>query len=215
MRVVYLHGFASSPQSGKAQFFKRKLTEQGIDVEIPRLDAGDFERLSITGQLKVVDQTVASQPTVLFGSSLGGYLAALYAARHPEIERVVLLAPAFQFPSRWRQRYSAADLAGWKQAGTVPVYHYGENREMRLGYQLIEDSANYEEEPDVQQPTLIFHGTKDDVVPATVSQTFSANHPNAELHLMNSGHELTDVLDPMWAIVKDWLRSEPTPAPPK
>ena len=206
MRVIYLHGFASSPQSSKAQFFKRKLTEQGIDVEIPRLDGGKFEELSITSQLAIIDQAVAGRPAVLFGSSLGGYLAALYAAHHPEIERLVLLAPAFQFPSRWRQRYTPEELARWKHDGSVPVFHYGEKRELRLGYQLIEDCAHYEDEPDVHQPTLIFHGTKDDVVPAVVSQAFVATHPNAELHLMSSAHELTDVLDPMWSAVEAWLR---------
>jgi pimeloyl-ACP methyl ester carboxylesterase len=171
------------------------------------LDGGDFEHLSITGQLAVIEQAVTGRPTVLFGSSLGGYLAALYAARHPEIERLVLLAPAFQFPSRWRQRYSAEELARWKRECSVPAFHYGENREMRLGYQLIEDSAQYEEEPDVRQPTLIFHGTKDEVVPASVSQTFVSTHPNAELHLMDSGHELTDVLEPMWQVVRGTLFS--------
>ncbi|MEO5922743.1 MAG: YqiA/YcfP family alpha/beta fold hydrolase [Bryobacteraceae bacterium] len=205
MRVVYLHGFASSPQSGKAQYFKRKLNEAGVAVEIPQLDGGRFQDLTITGQLAVIEQAVAGQATVLFGSSLGGYLAALCAARHSEIKRLVLLAPAFQFPSRWRQRYSPEALAKWKSDGSVAVYHYGQNREMRLGYQLMEDSAKYEEEPDVQQPTLIFHGTKDDVVPAEVSQTFAKSHPNAELHLMDSGHELTDVLEPMWSVVQKWL----------
>jgi pimeloyl-ACP methyl ester carboxylesterase len=201
MRVVYLHGFASSPQSSKAQFFKRKLNAEGIDVEIPRLDGGDFEHLTITSQLAIVDQAVGGRPTVLFGSSLGGYLAAVYAARHPEIERLVLLAPGFQFPSRWPLRYSAEELARWKREGSAPVFHYGEKREMRLGYELMEDSLRYEDEPDVRQPTLIFHGTKDDVVLAEVSQTFAARHPNAELHLMDSGHELTDVLEEMWAVV--------------
>jgi pimeloyl-ACP methyl ester carboxylesterase len=205
MRVIYLHGFASSPQSSKAQFFQRKLSEAGVDVEIPRLDGGDFERLSITGQLAVIDKAVAGRPAVLFGSSLGGYLAALFAARHPEIERLVLLAPGFQFPSLWRRRYSPEDLSRWKRDGSTPVFHYGANREMRLGYQLMEDSAKYEDEPDARQPTLIFHGIQDDVVPIAVSQDFVATHPNAELHLMNSGHELTDVVDAMWSIVQDWL----------
>ncbi len=201
LRTVYLHGFASSPQSSKAQFFKRKLEAAGIEVEIPQLDGGDFERLSITGQLAVVDKAVGGRPVVLFGSSLGGYLAALYAARHAEVERLVLLAPAFQFPSRWRERYSEEDLARWQRDGSVPVYHYGEGREMRLGYQLIEDSAQYEGEPDVQQPTLIFHGVKDAVVPIGVSEQFAARRANVELRRMDSGHELTDVLEEMWGVV--------------
>jgi uncharacterized protein len=205
-RAVYLHGFASSPQSSKAQFFKRKLTGESIAVEIPRLDGGNFESLTISGQLAVVDQTVGDGPAILFGSSLGGYLAALYAARHPgAIAGLVLLAPAFQFPSRWRERYSPEELDRWKRAGSTSVFHYGENREMDLGYQLMEDSARFEGEPDVRQPVLIFHGTRDTVVPASVSEVFCARHPNAQLKLFDSGHELTDVLEPMWQTTREFL----------
>lgn len=205
-RVVYLHGFASSPKSSKAQFFKQRLNEQGIDVEIPRLDRGNFEALTITNQLSVIEETIANRPAILFGSSLGGYLAVLYAARHPDlIEKLVLLAPAFQFPSRWRQRYSAKDLERWQREGSTPVFHYGENRLIRLGYQFMEDSVQYEDEPDAPQPMLIFHGTKDDVVPYIVSETFCVTHPAAQLVLMESGHELTNVLNPMWQAVQNFL----------
>ena len=205
MRVVYLHGFASSPRSSKAQFFKRQLTASGVDVEIPQLDGGEFEHLTLTGQLRVIDEAVAGRPAVLFGSSMGGYLAALYASEHPEIQKLVLLAPAFQFPSRWRQRYTEAQLASWKAAGSTPVFHYGEGREMQLGYELMEDSERHPDEPDARQPALIFHGTKDDVVPAEVSLRFAAGHPNAQVHLLESGHELTDVLDAMWARTQEFL----------
>ncbi len=95
--------------------------------------------------------------------------------------------------------------------GSVPVFHYGEKREMRLGYQLMEDSTGYVDEPDFRQPALIFHGTRDDVVPPEVSRTFVAKHPNADLRLMESGHELTDVVEPMWAAVRTWLALPPRP----
>ena len=204
-RVVYLHGFASGPQSSKANFFARKLTECGVAVEIPQLDGGDFEGLTVTGQLAVIAQVVAGRPAVLMGSSLGGYLAALYASRHPEIERVVLLAPAFQFPRRFRERYADEDLERWKREGSVAVYHYGYQDECRLGYQFLEDASHYEDEPDFHQPGLIIHGTADSVVPVTVSQTFAAKHANVSLHLMESDHQLTDVLEPMWAVVHPFL----------
>ena len=42
-QVVYLHGFASGPDSSKAQFFRRKFAERGVAIEIPQLDEGDFE----------------------------------------------------------------------------------------------------------------------------------------------------------------------------
>ena len=35
-RVVYLHGFASSPHSSKAQFFRRKFAARGVPMEIPQ-----------------------------------------------------------------------------------------------------------------------------------------------------------------------------------
>ena len=206
-RVVYLHGFASGPQSGKARFFGRKLTECGVPVEIPQLDGGDFERLTVTGQLAVIDQAVGGRPAVLMGSSLGGYLAALYASRHAEIERLVLLAPAFQFPRRFRERYAPEELERWKRQGSAPLYHYGYQDERLLGYQFLEDAARYEDEPDFQQPALLLHGAADAVVPAAISRDFAARHPNVALHLLESGHELTDVLEPMWALVRPFLEA--------
>lgn len=209
MLIVYLHGFASSPQSSKAQFFLQKFTERAISVEIPRLDQGDFEHLTVSSQLKVVDQTVAGRNVVLMGSSLGGYLAALYAARHPNVERLILLAPAFQFPTRFRARYSQQELDGWKQRGSVPVFHYGYKEERALGFGLVEDSAGYEDEPDFRQPALIFHGVQDPVVPASASEKFVVEHPNTALQLLQSGHELTDVLDRMWLETVRFLDIEP------
>jgi pimeloyl-ACP methyl ester carboxylesterase len=177
-----------------------------VDVEIPRLDNGNFEALTITGQLAVIHAAVGAGPVTLFGSSLGGYLAALYAARHSQaVEKLVLLAPGFQFPSLWRRRYTAQQLDEWRRAGTTPVFHYGEQRTMQLGYRFLEDSLQYEDEPDARQPALIFHGTRDDVVPASVSQQFCATRPKARLVLMESGHELTDVLEPMWNETRKFL----------
>jgi len=198
MKFIYLHGFASSPQSTKAQFFRKRFGERGLALEIPSLDGGDFTGLSITSQLQIIDAAVAGQPSILIGSSLGGYLAALYAARHANIEKLVLLAPAFRFPSRWRERYSAEDLQRWQKDGSVPVFHYGYGREIPLGFQIMEDSRKYEDEPYFDQPTLILHGRLDLVVPASISTDFADRHLNVTLRLFDSGHELTDVLEDLW-----------------
>jgi predicted esterase YcpF (UPF0227 family) len=137
-RVVYLHGFASSPHSSKAQFFRQKFEATGVAMEIPQLDEGRFEELTISGQLRVVERAVGDQPAILIGSSLGGYLAALYASRQTaQVEKLVLLAPAFQFPRRWRERYSDQEWERWKSEGSTPVFHYGEGRERLLGYQFV------------------------------------------------------------------------------
>lgn len=203
--VVYLHGFASSPSSSKAVFFRSRFAERGVDVEIPQLDQGNFTGLTITGQLKVIADTVGDRRAILMGSSLGGYLAALFASRHESIEKLVLLAPAFQFPQRLRERYKPEELTEWKAQGSVPVFHYGYKEEIPLGYQFLEDSSRYEDEPEFNQPALILHGLRDPVVPAEVSQRYAARRPNVTLQLLDSGHELTDVLEALWAATARFL----------
>ena len=209
-QVLYLHGFASGPRSSKGLFFRDRFAAKGVPVDLPDLAAGDFEHLTLTGQLEVIDARVqALAPDVLMGSSLGGYLAALYAARHPGPRRVVLLAPGFGFARRWPESLGAEVLREWRERGWKDVYHYGENRPARLGYELIEDGRRYEDYPDVTDPVLVLHGTRDDVVPAAWSEKFAANRPNVTLRLVDSDHEMLDVLETLWeavwAFVKDGL----------
>src|SRR5712691_11493090 len=99
-RFLYLHGFASGPGSQKAAFFRRKFLARGVELRIPDLSDGDFEGLTLTRQLAVIDREAASGSVSLIGSSLGGYLAALYAARHAAVHKVVAMAPAFGFARR-------------------------------------------------------------------------------------------------------------------
>jgi pimeloyl-ACP methyl ester carboxylesterase len=196
-RVIYLHGFASGPSSRKAVFFRQYLEARGARVDVPDLAEGDFEHLTITGQLAVIGRSAPGEPVSLIGSSMGGYLAALYAARHPQVRKLVLLAPAFGFARRWPERLGPARMAAWRRSGTMEVYHYSEGRMRTLSPALLDDGAQYEDFPDFAQPTLIFHGSKDDVVPAVWSGEFAASHPNVRVEILDSGHELTDVLDYM------------------
>src|ERR1700679_2773410 len=117
MRFIYLHGFASGAQSRKAQAFQRALAVRGIELEIPDLAMGDFEHLTISGQLRVIEELVHGAPCRLTGSSMGGYLAALYAASHPEVERLVLLAPAFGFIARWQEMQGTVGIKRWRDTG--------------------------------------------------------------------------------------------------
>jgi len=196
-RIVYLHGFASGPRSSKALYFRTLLEGAGASVEIPDLADGDFEHLTITAQFDVIDRAVAGGPVALVGSSLGGYLAALYAARRPNVERIVLLAPAFGFAQRWPERLGPAAVAAWHRAGTIDVFHYADNCQRKLGYQFLDDGQRFEADPDFAQPALIFHGTHDDTVPVRYSEEFAANHPNATLEILDAGHDLLNVLDYM------------------
>jgi uncharacterized protein len=201
MRVIYLHGFASSPESSKAQFFARRFSELGVFCDVPALDGGDFEHLTLTGQLRIVESLIetSAEPVRLIGSSLGGYLAALCASRHPQaVDRVVLLAPAFCFASRYPQELGSEVMEPWKRTGSRNIFHYGFGEERPLRYDLIEDGSRYPDYPEFSQPALILHGRKDDVVPASLSETFAAAHANARLLVLDSDHQLTDVTETLW-----------------
>lgn len=195
MRFIYLHGFASSPASRKAQYFRTQFAQHEVDLEIPFLDQGDFSRLTISGQLGLVEKLLKGEPAVLVGSSMGGYLAALYAAAHPEIARIVLMAPAFGFASRWREMTGQTQLDAWRTSGWMDVYHYGERAKRPVHYSLLADALVYPGNPPFTQPALIFHGISDTVVPIELSRRFAVEHANTKLVELVSDHELGDVLE--------------------
>ena len=205
MRVLYLHGFASGVLSGKAQFFQSRMADEGISLEIPDLAAGDFENLTVSGQLRVVEQLVGNDTVVLVGSSMGGYLAALYASLHANAEKLVLLAPAFGFPLRWPEQLGPEKTANWRDSGYMEVFHYAENRQARVSWGLMEDAERWPAEPSFSQPGLIFHGTRDDVVPYEYSEWFAATHPNVRLRLLDSDHQLSDSVEVIWRETREFL----------
>ena len=104
---IYLHGFASSPQSGKAQYLRDRFDIKAkIKLNILDLNQGDFTNLSLTRQIR---QTVAAFPSqelpiILIGSSFGGLTATWVANKCPQVTSLILLAPAFGFLANWRSR---------------------------------------------------------------------------------------------------------------
>ena len=207
-RIIYLHGFASGPGSKKAQLFRRRFDERGLALEIPDLAAGDFEHLTVSGQLAVIESVARGEAVSLMGSSLGGYLAALYAARHPEVERLVLMAPAFGFGHRFLDSIGPAEAGRWRETGSRAVFNYAARREERLWWRLIEDALQFEEFPPAPQPTLLFHGRQDAQVPWHLSQEFARRHPSAHLELFDDGHELLESVDRIWAATVAFLGLE-------
>lgn len=198
LRILYLHGFASSPASRKARFFAERLAEEHCVLETPALDEGDFPHLTISGQLRLLERLLGGQPAILIGSSLGGYLAALYAARHREIERLVLLAPAFDFVRLWGESIGPQRLEDWKRGGVMTVFHYGQNRELPLFYLFLEDAVQFAAFPEFGQPALLLHGNQDSTVPVGSSVAYAEAHANTRLVRLDSGHEMTDALEQIW-----------------
>ncbi len=85
------------------------------------------------------------------------------------------------------------------------MFHYTDQCERPLDYSIVDDCAKYETNPNFHQPALVFQGIHDSVVPPQYAESFARSHPNVDLRLVNSGHELTDVLDLMWAETRKFL----------
>lgn len=204
-RVLYLHGFASSPASRKAQLFRQRFVAAGVALEVPDLVRGDFRNLTLSSQLKVIEEIADNQGVALIGSSMGGYLAALYAARHPETAALVLMAPAFGFARRWAEQMGAARVAEWRERGTIEVMNYATNRKEPLGYTLLSDALRYEETPRVAQPAMVWQGLGDEVVPVEAAREFVRLNPHAILHEVDDGHELAASAERICAAAIDFL----------
>ena len=208
MNYLYLHGFASSPQSTKARYMQKKFAELGLDLDIPDLNLTDFSTVTLSEQLAHLNLTYLSngEPMVVIGSSLGGFLAIQLAAQNPLVEKIVLLAPAFGFSQRIAKALGAENVAKWQADGSREFYHYGLKRNVNLQFQFFADAQNYSEEKLTRSlPMLIFHGVHDDVVPAALSEEVAKKRSQVTLKLLDDDHALGNDLDSIWEDTKNFL----------
>ncbi|WP_017324254.1 YqiA/YcfP family alpha/beta fold hydrolase [Synechococcus sp. PCC 7336] len=190
----YLHGFASGPSSSKGVFLKQQLAQSdNIDLQIPDFNEGGFTHLTVSRQIEQVCDRLPNSPTILIGSSLGGLTAAWVAEQMPQVERVILLAPAFEFARRWQMALGREAIAAWQAHGKRSFFHYGQQAELPLHYRFVEDALGYNEAQLKRQvPTAIVHGRQDDVVPVRVSRQFAGDRDWVELLELDSDHALGD-----------------------
>ncbi|NJP09969.1 MAG: alpha/beta fold hydrolase [Leptolyngbyaceae cyanobacterium RU_5_1] len=206
---IYLHGFASSPQSAKARDLRDRFTQLNIPLTVPDLNQGDFTYLTLTRQIQQGEAEFPPAPTpiTLIGSSFGGLTAAWLGHTQPQVERLVLLAPAFGFLSHWLPRLGYEQVQQWKSAGFLPLYHYGEEKMLPISYQFAEDAAQYRE-TEIQRPvpTLILHGKHDQVIPIQSSIDFAKSRSWVTLIELESDHALIDKSDEIWQAIREFCQ---------
>ena len=202
---IYLHGFASGPNSNKARVFKNRFDELNIPLHIPDLQEDDFENLTLSRQIKLVQTIIDAgkdKNFALIGSSMGGYLASLLAQDRKSVKALYLMAPGFNFLNRWRKKLK---LEGELSKTTlIPVFHYRYNKEVFLNTHLFQDAETWESLPlERDIPTLIVHGLHDETVDIQESRNFVNKHPWCQLQELDSDHGLLSSVD--W-IVEDCIR---------
>jgi pimeloyl-ACP methyl ester carboxylesterase len=202
LAIVYLHGFASSPRSGKATYLGERLRSKGVEFHAPDLNLPDFSTLTVTRMLEQVGALVAGAeaPVTLIGSSLGGFVAVNAAARWPDrVKDVVLMAPALDFRAQGLSGPGGADVGEWKRAGRLNVFHFGYGRVIPVQYELYEDARRYDAmDITPQMPILVFQGRRDASVDPSTVEAWSRRRPNVELHMLDDDHQLTASLAYIW-----------------
>ena len=199
---IYLHGFASGPGSNKAKAFKKRFDELGISIHVPDLQQGDFENLTLTGQIELVQGIIDKKKDKSFGligSSMGGYLASLIAQTRESVQALFLMAPGFNFLNRWRKKLDISKTTD----ELIPVFHYRYNKEVPLNTYLFRDAETWESLPlDRKIPTFIVHGLHDETIDIEESRNFVREKSFCSLKELDSDHGLLSCID---SIIEDSL----------
>ena len=134
------------------------------------------------------------------GSSLGGWIAWLMAREFQDIERLILIAPAFNMMGVRAQSISPERLHAWRQAGWMPWDDGPAHRDFPLAWKWVEESETYWEESfDRLRPvkSTILHGLQDTAILPRGSSAFVekllARDPAypVELELIPGDHRLS------------------------
>ena len=207
MQYIYLHGFASSPQSHKAQYLSNRFGEKGINLQVLDLNQNDFTNLTLTRQINqtVANFTDSDTPITLIGSSFGGLTSVWIAEKYPQVQRLVLLAPAFNFASYWRNKLGEGQMQQWKESGFLSVYHYREDKLLPLSYSFCSDIYQYEQSLLQRKiPTLILHGKHDETIPIQASIDYAKQRSHVKLITLDSDHSLGDKMEIVWQETKSF-----------
>lgn len=205
---VFLHGLGSVRAGEKSAALLEHARRQGR--AFTRFDfRGHGESSGTIGVVTMSELLVdaglvldLAGPSVLVGSSLGALVAAHLAASRPaDVRALALLAPAFGFLPRMRNRL---DAEGRLRTSEGKVFHVHER--------ALADAATHDESGlprRLPMPVFVAHGTEDELVPSQLSESFFAglSHQAKELWLVPRGdhrlnREIADILARMDAFLR-------------
>ena len=186
MRVLFAHGFEGAPDGGKPTHMSEVLgwdvvapvmsekgwnIEQETEVLLEYIDAGDFD--------------------LIVGSSMGGLAAANASALRPNAQfGLMLIAPAFGLAEMWHNRLSASEMAAWKMGDDYAYQGFELN--ISLGWDFMQ-TAERMSWPKLNHPTVILHGTQDDIVPIQNSRRIAQENANVvALMEIEDGHRMQE-----------------------
>lgn len=197
---VFLHGLTSVRQGEKSESLLAHARSRGrgflrFDLRGHGESSGQLGRVAVS---ELVDDAVRilerTGPAIVVGSSLGGLVAAHAAAARPDLFcSLALLAPAFGLMPRIREHIDGDG-----------VMHTAQGASFFVEPRVRDDAEALDERglpARVAVPTLLVHGTADDVIPLQVSEWFfgAMSDPRKQLWVVPDGdHRLNTVVAEIW-----------------
>jgi len=176
--VVLCHGFLSNKNSTTNKALTRLLNENGIatlrfDFFGQGESEGPFEAITVS---TAIDQTMAVLDIAgslgfrrlgLMGSSFGGLVAILTAARRSDLAAIGLKCPVPDFPEMLRLEFGETGMERWKQRDEIPDVAGGPTP-LKLRFAFYKDCLHhdgYKAAESIQAPVRIVQGDCDEYVP--------------------------------------------------
>ena len=197
MRVLWAHGLWGRPDGSKPTHI---LGDLGWEV-----DGLVMSRLgwSIDDQTSLVLEAIGDgrQHDVLMGSSYGALALANASEALPELDlRLVLMAPAFGMLEGFERLIGEDLISRWQLDGSLPFTHEGTGENVVLSWGFME-AIGRRSWPELRHPTVIIHGSGDDIVPLANSREV-AKSPLVELIEVEDDHRLHGSLSVIPAAVE-------------
>lgn len=215
--AILCHGMESNKESDKIVALSRALAETGIlalrfDFSYAGDSDGKFEDITYSGEvedLRAAYDFVLRFPVDkigILGSSMGGTVALLFAAREKRIAALATIAAPLH-PERITEAFlSREEVERWRREGFL--FYHGR----RINVSLLEDLENIDVPKAVKQiscPVLIVHGDQDETVAVAEARELYSHiqGPKRLAILRGADHRLTHPEHRKQALdeSRDWL----------
>lgn len=181
---VFVHGFRSHCGGEKSLALAeyaaiRRRPWLRFDLSSHGLSDGTFDEFRVSKALRDLETVLdwlGGRSVVLVGSSLGGWLCALAALRHPKrVRGALLMAPAFNFVRYYLALLPEAERAQWQATGKRTFEDRYGGPPFTVDYETVTDALAYDVYASPLRfgcPLEIIHGADDEVVPVASSREF-------------------------------------------
>jgi dienelactone hydrolase len=200
--VILCHGMESNKESGKIVALARSLSERGMpalrfDFACANEKTGKFEEITYSAEADDLRaafdflQRRGDGKIGIFGSSMGGTVAVLFAARETRVAALVTLAAPVHPEKITEKLLTPGAVEEWREKGYV-IYHG-----RKINATMLEDLRTIDVAKAATQvmcSTLVIHGDCDETVPVEEARELFSLLPGEKKLSIVAGadHRLSD-----------------------